>query len=293
MKEVQKNTRLLAGILFSLLLCLQLACSSTTADDSEDEDETLIHSEEIQAPLAAFMEFPGMIDVPPYSVHEIHARTKGFIREIHVLEGQHVKKGDVLASIESPEFAALQKEYLSAEALYNWQEKSFFRTKSLYASGSVSEKEFQLAEKDYVLAKSQYKGLKAELQAIGFDTDKMLDEPAKQLHIRSTTHGMVTKIDVHTGTHVIPESHLFTLIDKSHMHIEIFVPSGQMHQVSDSSRFFIIHNSDTLHGEVYLINYQVENDNTVRIHGHFTDERKAQAILPGQRYFVKMLARQP
>lgn len=268
-----------------------MACGSETATTIEEqtEVETTNSIEEIKAPIASTIECFGVVDVPPSSINEIFSKTNGYIIDLAVLEGQHIKEGDLLAAIESPEFALLQKEYKSAKANYDWQKQHYERNQQLYASKSISDKDFQTIVKDFELAKSAYFGLKEQLTAIGFNAEQLLTANSSRLTIRSKTHGTVVKINVKNGTKVSPETHLFTIIDKTHLHVEMSVSASYITQVKKDMPFYFLNGTDSINGTVYLINDLIEPDNTVKVHGHFNDVKDEEKLIVGQKIFVNIL----
>ncbi|KAB2859761.1 MAG: HlyD family efflux transporter periplasmic adaptor subunit [Flavobacteriales bacterium] len=268
-----------------------MACGSETATTIEEqtEVENTNSIEEIKAPITSTIECFGVVDVPPSSINEIFSKTNGYIVDLAVLEGEHIKEGDLLAAIESPEFALLQKEYKSAKANYDWQKQHYERNQQLYASKSISDKDFQTIIKDFELAKSAYFGLKEQLTAIGFNAEQLLTANSSRLTIRSKTHGTVVKINVKNGTKVSPETHLFTIIDKTHLHVEMSVSASYITQVKKDMPFYFLNGTDSINGTVYLINDLIESDNTVKVHGHFNDVKDEEKLIVGQKIFVNIL----
>jgi cobalt-zinc-cadmium efflux system membrane fusion protein len=58
----------------------------------------------------------GVIDIPPQNLVSISAPMGGFVRKTELLQGMNVKKGQVLATIENPEFIQIQQDYLETES---------------------------------------------------------------------------------------------------------------------------------------------------------------------------------
>jgi cobalt-zinc-cadmium efflux system membrane fusion protein len=183
----------------------------------------------------------------------------------------------------------LQKEYKSAKATYDWQKLNFERNQQLYSNKTISDKDFQTIEKDYALAKSIYFGLKEQLIAIGFDAEQLLLASSSKLTIRSKTHGTVVKVNVKNGSRVSPETHLFTIIDKTHLHVEMSVSASYITQVKEEMSFYFLNGMDTIKGSVHLINDLIESDNTVKVHGHFNDVKDEEKLIVGQKVFVNIL----
>ncbi len=278
-------------IYFAILSLFMMACNNETETATETLSEiktTEAATENIISPINQNIECFGIIDVPPSSIHEVYAKTNGYMVELNILEGEHINQGAILAEIESPEFAKLQKEFKVAKATYEWQKLNFERNQLLYNQKAISDKDFQTIEKDFLLAKSNYFGLKEELTAIGFNPEQFLLANSSKLTIRSKTHGTVVKINVKNGSKVSPDTHLFTILDKSHLHVEMRISASNFSEVKLEQPFFIVQENDTIHGFIYLINDMIEDDNTVKVHGHFADEEDETKMVVGQKVFVQI-----
>lgn len=278
-------------IYIAITSAVLMACGNKNESVEVIEEQTPVetNAQKVEAPVSLTIECFGVIDVPPSSVNEIFAKANGYIIDLNVLEGQHVKKGELIAEIESPEFAQLQKEYKSAKATYDWQKLNFERNQQLYSNKTISDKDFQTIEKDYTLAKSTFFGLKEQLTSIGFDAEQLLSASSSKLIIRSKTHGTVVKVNVKNGSRVSPETHLFTIIDKTHLHVEMSVSASYITQVKEEMPFYFLNGRDTVKGTVHLINDLIESDNTVKVHGHFNDVKDEEKLIVGQKVFVNIL----
>lgn len=279
-------------ILYSIVLASFTACSDTQTTENVEQKSTPTTVETViekTTPINQNIECFGVIDVPPFAVHEIFAKTSGYIVDLSILEGQHVKKGEIIAEIESPEFANLQKEFKSAKATYDWQEQNFIRNEKLYQSKAIADKDFQLIEKEYKIAKANYLGLKEEVKSIGFDESSFLNSNNIRLKIRSKTNGTIVKINVKNGSMVSPQMHLFTLLDKAHLHVEMSVSASDIANVKEKQLFFLITGNDTVGGTVHLVNEMIEDDNTVKVHGHFDKVEDEEKLIVGQKVFVNIV----
>ncbi len=279
-------------ILYSIILASFTACSDTQTTENVEQESAPTTVEKVvekTTPISQNIECFGVIDVPPFAVHEIFSKTSGYIVDLTILEGQYVKKGAVIAEIESPEFAHLQKEYQSAKATYNWQEQSFTRNEKLYESKAISDKGFQHIEKEYKIAKANYLGLKEEIKSIGFDANTFLNANNIRLKIRSKTSGTIVKINVKNGSMVSPQMHLFTLLNKEHLHVEMSVSSTNIPDVKEKQAFYILNGNDSITGTVHLINKIVNENNTIKVHGHFDKSEDEEKLIVGQKVFVNII----
>ncbi len=256
--------------------------------EEEVPDTASIAAEIALNPVNMGIEAVGIIDVPPSSKEMVYARTDAYVQSINVLEGQEVHKGEVVAVLQSPRFAQLQRDLQEAKAEFDLTGSAFERISKLKATAAVSDKQFEQARYEHDRAKARYQGLKGELQSIGFNTSKLT--LSDRLEVRSPIHGVVTQLPISNGQKVGADTHLMTLIDRSHMHVEVQVPANVIGQIAvgDTFRFSSMSLADTLLGTVYLVNDAVEmSTNTVKVHGHFLREQNNGRIKVGERVFVQ------
>ncbi len=74
----------------------------------------------------------GMIDVPPHNKASVSTFMGGYITKTPLLIGDKVKKGQLLVTLENPEFVELQQQYLEISEQLNYLKSEFNRQKTLY-----------------------------------------------------------------------------------------------------------------------------------------------------------------
>ncbi len=281
---------------------LLAACTNNSTDPAEqaatdsNEEAAVMEVVSDEGFTAPKLEFFGYVDVPPSSAYEVYAKAPGYISRIHVLEGTMVKKGTVLAQMESPVFAVWQKELMQAAAEWDLQKSRFDRLSALHNKLAISDAEMEAAQRDYKSAEADYLGRKQELEAMGFATGAIVEGDFQQyIEIRASITGMVTEVHASNGQLAAPSEHLFTIVDKSHLHIELQVPVADIAKIAigDVFHFMPAGATDTLWGEIHLINDAIESSsNTIRVHGHLEEDAHADQLSVGERVFVTMAQRQ-
>ena len=108
--------------------------------------------------------------VEPLKQVEVGTQVSGIIDKIYVDYNSEVKEGQIIAELDKNVLEAqLASARLSVESNrneYEYQQKSYERTKSLYEQGLVSESEYETAEYNYRKAKIAYEqSLTQETQA--------------------------------------------------------------------------------------------------------------------------------
>jgi len=90
----------------------------------------------------------------------ISAKVPGYIKEVHVTDGQKVKKDDLLVQIDDRDykaaFEAAKSEVLSLEARKNDTEKNYYRLRELVGKSVVSQQQYDAARAAYNEVKAKY-----------------------------------------------------------------------------------------------------------------------------------------
>ena len=109
----------------------------------------------------------GMIDVPPQGNISITVPYGGFLKFTAMLSGSRLKKGQLIASVENPEFIEIQREYLEALAHNDYLKADFERQQVLNNENVTSAKVFQKARSTYLTNKANIQALESKLKLIG------------------------------------------------------------------------------------------------------------------------------
>lgn len=155
----------------------------------------------------------------------IRAALPGVVTQVAVREGARVEPGQPLATLRSPEFAALQQNYLEALAEYNVAESSRARDEQLRAAGSISERRWQETRYSYAAARAHLSGLEGQLLAAGLEGAEleMLASRSKispDLVLRAPVQALVLERNVNPGTRVDESETLMRLGDPQQLVLE-------------------------------------------------------------------------
>lgn len=178
---------------------------------------------------------PGRIAINANAQAKIVPKLSGTIARIEKQLGEQVKKGDLLAVLESREMADAKADYLAS-----WRAEELAR--------SIYEREERLwtqkvtAEQDYLTAKNSHQSAKIKLDlahqrldTIGLSHDE-IDALPKQsgendfrfYEIRSPIAGSVTARDAVLGQMVGTDRDIFTIADVSKVWVELAIAPGDL-----------------------------------------------------------------
>src|SRR5690606_6800809 len=121
--------------------------------------------------FATLVTVAGIIDIPPQNKAVISAFSGGYIKHTPLLIGNSVKKGEVLVSLENPEFIQMQQEYLEAVEQLAYLKSEYDRQKTLLAERITSQKNFLKAESDYKRNLAIYNGLRKKLRMLNISPE--------------------------------------------------------------------------------------------------------------------------
>ena len=144
-------------------------------EDHHDENSATFSEEQFRALGMEVGELPqrgmsgtiqvnGILEVPPQNEAIITSIIGANIVSIHVIEGDEVKKGQVLAYIAHPNLIRLQSDYLESynKSLFTAQE--YQRQSRLYKEDVGSGKVFQQVEAEYNASQALVKSHEAQLR---------------------------------------------------------------------------------------------------------------------------------
>lgn len=220
----------------------------------------------------------GMIDVPPENRAVVSAMMGGYIQQTPLLIGDIVKKGQLLVTVENPEFITLQQNYLEVKQQLIYLKAEYERQQTLKQENITSQKSFLKAVSEYKTAKARYTGLKKQLMMLNISPEKVEQGNINtSVGIYAPISGSITQMNVTKGTYVSPASSILEIIDNDHIHIELSVFEKDIMRIrkGQSIQFQIPEASEnTFKAEVYLIGTSIGKNRTIKVHGHLQKEQQ-------------------
>lgn len=166
--------------------------------------------------IKSTLKLPGEIVFNPDRIVQVVPRLPGVVAEVNFEPGQMVKKGDVLAVIESQMLADLHSQYMAAQKRLSLARTVYQREKQLWEEKISAKQDYLAAE--LVLNEAQIAAdLAAEkLKALGVRPEPGL--PAKELtryEVRAPISGLIITRTVALGAALKEDITIFTVADMS------------------------------------------------------------------------------
>lgn len=226
----------------------------------------------------------GALEVPPQNEADVSVFLGGNIRQINVIEGDQVQKGQTLALLEHPDFIQMQTDFRELASQLEFLEAEYQRQRRLFEEEAGAGKDYQRARSEYRAAQARYEGLQAKLVMLGIRYDEVLEgNLARYVPVPSPISGAVKKVQVKTGQHVEPNASLFELVDNHHIHADLMVFEKDVSKVKTGQQVhFTVANQpgQVYRAEVYAIG-SVFEDEPRALHLHADIKNANAGLLPG------------
>jgi cobalt-zinc-cadmium efflux system membrane fusion protein len=235
-----------------------------------------------QRQISGTVKANGVLDVPPQQLVSVSAPLAGFLKNTELLQGSHIKKGQVVATIENLDFIQLQQDYLDSKSHFEFAKADYERQQQLAREEVNSAKTIQQSKSNYLSWQAKYMGLREKLNVVKLDIPSIeAGKFTSLITIYSPIDGYVTQVNVNIGKFVNPTDVLFEIVDTEHLHAEltVFEKDVPKIKIGQKVRFTLANGTKELSAKVYLIGRQISADRTVRIHCHIDKEDKE--LLPG------------
>ncbi|MDX2001385.1 MAG: efflux RND transporter periplasmic adaptor subunit [Chitinophagales bacterium] len=233
-----------------------------------------------QKNLSEVINANGYTKLPPQNQAQVSVYVSGIIKSIKVIEGQYVKAGQTIATVQSPEYAQLQEEYLTSKSNLDFLKLEYERQKTLSEQNVNSKKVFQKTQAELQVEQARFKSLDERLTLMNIPKSGNI---SSVVGIKAPISGHVTEVDVNIGSSVEAGKSLFTIIDNSKMHVDLLVYEKDLYKVKQGQavRFVLTNqNNAEIKGKIFSVGKAFENETkSVAVHADILNDK--QMLIPG------------
>lgn len=306
-------------LLLLLLLVPSTACTQPSVtedahgDEAEEEGnqdgiveigpEMLEHLEidtvavEVRS-LPAELETTGQVDFEQDRLAHVTPRIPGRVEEVHADLGDEIKKGQILAVIDSIELGQAKSTYLQGRAHEELARQNFEREEGLYAERISSEQEMLAAKAAHLEAVARLRNAEETLRLYGIQDSQITTLSYKEsrtslLPVRAPLSGRVVEKHVTVGELVTPERNMFAIADLGHVWVWIDVYERDLRHVHLEDDVEVIVDSfpgEVFGGKVSYLSSQVDVD-TRTVRARIDVENSEKKLRPGM--FAKVRLTDP
>ncbi len=279
-----------------------VSCSSNSdpieiASETPDENAYLLSEAQFQSSgmelgnmeMSTFHEIVkanGMFDVPPEYRASVSSYFGGTVKNIQLLPGEFVKKGQTLFVLENPDFVQMQQDYLEAKGQLTYLKSDYERQKNLAKDNVTSQKNFLKSESDYTVTKVKVEALGKKLSMMNIDPNNLtVGNIHSTINIPAPIAGYISHVNITRGAFLSPSQGAITLVNTDHLHLELNIFEKDLPKVREGQTIHFKIQEDSIqeyNATVHLVNKTIDPENrTIGIHGHLIDESLSDRFTPG------------
>ncbi len=196
--------------------------------------------------------FPGRTAFNENASAIVMARYNGIVTSVKVDLGTAVGKGQVLATISSPELAQVLAEFRSTESEARVKETEYLREKDLYEKKVSSRQELDNAAALFHRARNSSEALRQQLINAGIASENLSlllerNTVSSEFALRAPIVGVVTQRTAAVGQSVGSETPVMTIVDLSSLWVHISVPSSAAANLAPGGSLGIAFDKNTVY----------------------------------------------
>jgi cobalt-zinc-cadmium efflux system membrane fusion protein len=183
----------------------------------------------ISGEIRKFINVVGEVSLNRDHITHIVPRATGIVKSVYKNIGENVKKGDLLASLESIELADAKSRYLSEQERMTVKKEIFELVEKLKKQGVSFSKEYLGAKSEYAEANIQFKNARQKLLTYGLkerDIEKISKENIEQFmrfDVVSPVDGIVLEKHISIGEFVKDDKDTMTIANLDNVWINLNV----------------------------------------------------------------------
>ncbi len=207
---------------------------------------------------------PAKVVIPPAQEYIVSASQTGLITKLNVSIGDNVKKGDVLAQLNSPDLLSMQRLYLKAVSEMQLGSLSYQRDKKLLADGVIAERRWQETRSQYNAFVSEVNEHKQLLEIAGM-TDREIDHLRKtrqlsgQLNVHSPISGTVIERIAVAGERIDILAPLYRIANLDELWLEINIPHERIGSIKVGDQVLV--ENTPISAKITLLGQSVNPEN--------------------------------
>ena len=295
-----KSTIICLAILFNSILLLN-SCGSSASKEAVVEVKEVLPENIVELnadqykmanvqmgaiefrSLSDLIKINGLISAPPQNIATVSTPMGGFIKNTSLMQGSQIKKDQVLAMVENPEFIDLQQNYLESKNQLEYVEADYNRQKDLYKDNISSAKSFQQVTSEYKVLKGKMNALGQKLALIGINPETLTETNIQRaIAVKSPISGFVKQVNVNIGKYVSPTDVLFEIVNTSKLTVELTVFEKDIHEISIGQRLrfgLSDEGKDQYIAVIYQVGKVLQNDKTIKVFATITNP--SVRLIPG------------
>jgi len=207
---------------------------------------------------------PAKVVIPSTQEYIVSASQAGLITKLNVAMGDNVKKGEVLAQLNSPDLLSMQRLYLKAVSEMQLGSFAYQRDKKLVEEGVIAERRWQETRSQYnafVSEVSEHKQLLEIAGMTGSEIDRLgkTHQLSSQLNVHSPISGVVMERMAVAGERIDILAPLYRIANLNELWLEINIPHERIGSIKIGDQVLV--ENTPIRAEIALLGQSVNPEN--------------------------------
>jgi cobalt-zinc-cadmium efflux system membrane fusion protein len=196
--------------------------------------------------MVTTLELPGEVKADDTRRAHVVPRLEGVVSAVYKREGDPVRKGELLALLDSRELADAKSAYLSAEQQVGFARVTLDREETLWKKKISAERDYLEAKRAFDEAELAQRRAAQSLVVLGVSRaslSTLATEPVEQmarLGIRAPLDGTVTERNVTVGEVVSADESIFVVADLSSVWVDVSVYATDLAAVREGQEATVV-----------------------------------------------------
>lgn len=190
--------------------------------------------------MDATLQVNGSLILRAQNMGDVASLMGGIVKSIAVKEGQYVRKGQVVATVENTDVVSLQRDYYAAYKEWEMARLEMDRQKMLASAGAGIKKTLQQAQKDYKVTQANLLGIGRQLQQMGIaPTAVAKGNFITVFPLRAPISGTVCELTASLGSYADMQTPLMKIRDNAAVECDLNVFEKDINKVKNGDKVML------------------------------------------------------
>ena len=239
-----------------------------------------------QGSLARILRLTGAVEYNDFKTTPVITQVGGPVSRVMVVQGEHVRAGQALLYVASPDYSLLRSAYIKARDAFQLADKFYRRAQDLYAHGAIAQSDLEQAQSNRAQAQADFESSADAIRILGIaDPETIVTKaPSPEIPLYSPVSGEVVDRTFSAGQLLAAgATQCFTLSDMSSVWILVNVYQNDVAYVHVGDPVAIRNESypDVVRGKIEYISPALDPNTR-------TLQARVEAPNPGERLKKEM-----
>lgn len=286
----QKTTLKLVGSFLGIILLFSLCMALSTSPQPAPQPLLIRNNDTIKipsdSPLRTLLQvqpvktsnaphivvLPGIVEANQRNSITILPPVTGHLLNIYVQLGEEVKKGQILATMQSSTLAQIYADELKAQSALKQASEALNRAQKVNRAGANAVKDIEQIQNNYTQTQAELQRAQASLASLGTNKDNLLQ-------IQAPIDGKITSLNYGPGSYINDATlPLFTLANTKNIWVTMCVPENSIAAITKGQKVEVhvpSYPQQIWHGQITFTNNLIDPEtrcNKSRVALDNTDE---------------------